>query len=185
MSLAALLGVARLGMLCILCGAQPETATGKYWLDVPFVAQVRNGCGPACVSMVMKYWAAALHRGTDGNADEAVIRGRLNPLHARGVFARDLSGYFDSHGFRAYAFTGNWSDLKHHLAKGRPLIVAVAQSLDNFHYMVVVGIDGAQDALIVNDPARRKLLELKRTAFEKAWSRCGQWTLLALPEDAI
>ncbi len=180
---ASLRGVACLGMFCFWCGARFEAAAGKVWLDVPFVAQVHNGCGSACVSMVMKYWQAALHRIPDSSAEEAAIREKLNPSRTRGVVARDVSGYFASHGFRVYTFEGQWSDLEHHLAKGRPLIVAVSQSFDTFHYMVVTGIDGAHEALIVNDPARRKLLELKRPGFEKAWRRCGRWTLLALPED--
>ena len=28
------------------------------WIDVPFVAQPREGCGAASLSMVMQYWAA-------------------------------------------------------------------------------------------------------------------------------
>lgn len=183
MSLTAFRGAAGLCLLCAMCAAPFAAAAGRVWLDVPFVAQVGNGCGPACVSMVMKYWAAALHRDAGQNADEAVIRKRLNSANAKGVAAGEITRYFGSHGFRAYSFEGEWSDLEHHLAKGRPLIVAVEQGSDTFHYLLIAGIDSARDVLIVNDPARRKLLELKRSSFEKAWRRCGRWTLLAVPDD--
>ena len=33
-------------------------AASAIWLDVPFVAQPREGCGAASIAMVMQYWAA-------------------------------------------------------------------------------------------------------------------------------
>lgn len=182
MSLSVLRGVAGLCMLWVWCGIPSVSALVSAWLDVPFVAQVGNGCGPACISMVMKYWAGALHRAADADADEPVIRDRMKPANGKGVFAGDMSRYLASHGFRAYAFEGEWSDLEHHLGKGRPLIVALEQGPDTFHFLVVVGIDSAQGVLVVNDPARRKLLKWERASFEKAWRRCDRWTLLAVPQ---
>ena len=180
--MAALYGTVEICLLSVLAsvtaGAREET-----WLNVPFVAQVGNGCGAACISMVMKYWAASEHRRPDAAADETVIRRIVSLPNSKGTFARDVTRYFVDHGFRAYVFEGAWADLEHHLAQGRPLIVAIAQGYDTFHYLVVAGIDNIQGVLLVNDPARRKLRKLKRADFEKAWSRCGFWTLLALPTD--
>ncbi|MBZ5497498.1 MAG: C39 family peptidase [Acidobacteriia bacterium] len=178
----ALRGVAELCLLCALAQV-PAAAPKEIWLDVPFVAQVGNSCGPACISMVMKYWAASSHRQPDAAADEAAIRRSLNSRNSKGVPTRDVTRYFENHGFRAYAFVGEWADLEHHVAQGRPLIVAIKQGSGTFHYLVVAGIDNAHDLLLANDPARRKLQKMKRADFESAWSRCGFWTLLVLPKD--
>ena len=161
----------------------PPAETNEVWLDIPFVAQVENGCGPASISMVMKYWAAARRRPPDPAAEEETIRQSLIAGNSRGAFAGDVARYFEGHGFHSYTFDGAWTDLEHHLARGRPLIVALAERSDTFHLLVVAGIDSSRGILLVNDPARRKLQKLKRAEFEKAWSRCGNWTLLALPND--
>jgi len=47
---------------------------------------------------------------------------------------------------------------------------------------VVVGVDPAQDLVLVNDAARRKLIKEDRASFVKEWSAAGKWTLLAVPE---
>ena len=37
-------------------GLAPAAETPSLWIDVPFVAQVKNGCGSAAIAMVMDYW---------------------------------------------------------------------------------------------------------------------------------
>ena len=50
--------------------------------------------------------------------------------------------YFEAHGFRAFAFAGNWSDIERHVQLGRPLIVALQpDSGPSFHYVVIAGFD--------------------------------------------
>ncbi len=171
--------------VCLACvlWQLPAPLLGEISLDVPYVEQVGNGCGPACISMVMKYWASIRKVEPAAAADEPTIRMTLNSRGPAGTLASDMSRYFAAHGFRAYTFAGNWSDLEHHLAQGRPLIVGVEQGPDTFHYMVVAGIDSGRGIVLVNDPARRKLRMLKRAGFERAWSRCHSWTLLALPQN--
>ncbi len=174
--------VLRFYLLCTLSlGA--ARAREEIWLDIPFVAQVGNGCGPACISMVMTYWARSRHGQPDPAAAEPSIRRCINRPGSEGALASDVIRYFQEHGFRTYIFAGAWSDLEHHLSQGRPLMVALAQGSDAFHYLVVAGIDSGRGILLVNDPARRKLRMLKRADFEKAWSHCRFWTLLALPKD--
>ena len=52
------------------------------------------------------------------------------------------------------------------------------------HYVVVAGLDWRQDLVMVNDPARRKLLKIDRATFERDWEIADRWTLLALPREA-
>src|SRR5262249_5034403 len=103
----------------------------------------------------------------------------------------DLERYLQQHGFHTFAFAGSWDDVEQHLAKGRPLIVALKPGGGaQLHYVVVVGLDSDESAapnsrlniVLLNDPAQRKLLKQARATFERQWSGAGRWLLLALPE---
>jgi ABC-type bacteriocin/lantibiotic exporter with double-glycine peptidase domain len=113
---------------------------------------------------------------------EQILRD-LYSQEARGIYASDMESYFQQHGFQAFAFAGEWSDLKQHLGKGRPLIVALKPNRGSpLHYVVVAGLDTRQDFVLTNDPAQRKLLKQARVDFEKEWKAAGNWTLLAIPQ---
>lgn len=165
------------GTVCAQESARP-------WLDVPFVEQVEEGCGSASISMVMRYWDKQQGRQSDEATDATRIHEALYAPEAGGIYASAMEGYLRKHGFRTFAFRGDWEFLRQHLEKGRPLIVALKPSGTSglLHYVVVVGADPKQDLLFVNDPAQRKLLKQDRTAFEKQWEATGNWTLLAVPQ---
>jgi ABC-type bacteriocin/lantibiotic exporter with double-glycine peptidase domain len=172
-----------LSCLCsFLCAAQ----SSPIWIDVPFVKQERNGCGAASVAMLMQYWQRQQGKANDTGADVTEIQRLLYSERVHGIYAADLERYLGQHGFRTFAFPGSWSDLKHHLAKGRPLIAALKpQARGERHYVVVAGLDTVQNLVLVNDPAQRKLLEREWSQFESEWRATGNWTLLAVPrEDA-
>ena len=168
----------------ILLGVTAAGAPAGVWLDVPFVRQDKNGCGPASIAMVMRYWShqrsATGGSAAGDDADPAAIERAVYSKEGKGARGSDMQRYFEGAGFRAFVFKGEWADLEHHLAKGRPLIVSLGEA-HSFHYVVVSGLDGRQGPVLVNDPARRKLLKVDRAAFEKAWDAAQDWTLLALP----
>lgn len=168
--------------LVVVCHAQ---STGA-WLDVPFVKQEKNGCGSASIAMVMQYWSAQQGRPLSESADAARIQQALYTPGVDGIYASAMERYFDEHEFRTFAFRGDWALLTQHLQKGRPLIAALAPSGPDreLHYVVVVGVDTDKDVILLNDPARRKLLKENRSDFEKQWSATDRWTLLALPRPA-
>jgi ABC-type bacteriocin/lantibiotic exporter with double-glycine peptidase domain len=122
----------------------------------------------------------------DSSADAERIRQALYSRKARGIYASDLERYLQQHGFRTFAFQGQWSDLQQHLEKGRPLIVALKPNTGDasLHYVVVAGLDGEQHLILVNDPAQRKLLQQESADFEKEWKGAGNWTLLAVPRES-
>ncbi len=156
------------------------------WLDVPFVKQEKDGCGAASVAMVMQYWQRQQGQGATADSDEAQIQHALYSARAHGIYASDMERYFEDNGFRTFTIRGEWEDLKQHLDKGRPLIVALkpvalkSPGGGPLHYVVVTGME--QDIIMVNDPAQRKLLKRDRSEFEQEWSAAGKWTLLALPQ---
>lgn len=156
------------------------------WLDVPFVAQPKEGCGAASISMVMQYWKR--HARSDAPASNPDVAEILRTLHsdaAHGIYARDMVRYFQQNGFRTFAFTGQWADLEQHLANGRPLIAALKPGAGlPLHYVVVAGLDPQDHAVLLNDPAQRKLLKEDDARFAREWKAAGNWTLLALPSPA-
>ena len=157
-------------------------APAALWIDVPFVAQPREGCGAASLSMVMRYWAGKLGTAASSDSDVARIQHALFVPREHGIPAVEMGKYLRQHGFEAFAFAGKWSDLEEQIAKGRPLIVALRpQGQSELHYVVLDGIDSARGLVTMNDPAERKMLSQERTRFEKDWSATHNWTLLALP----
>ena len=67
-------------------------AAGATWLDVPFIKQPKDGCGPASIWMVMHYWNSTAAPTLEE------IRRAVSP-QAKGVSARDMEGYFAASGF--------------------------------------------------------------------------------------
>src|SRR6185369_4299427 len=112
------------------------------------------------------------------------LQRQLYSREAGGIYAKDMARYFESHGYRVFSFRGNWADLEAQVSKGRPLIVSLEQNGRGvpLHYVVVAGLDSAQNLILINDPAQRKLLTVSRDDFERSWRATENWTLLALPE---
>ena len=150
-------------------------------LDVPFVRQVTNGCGSAAVAMVIEYWIAQTS-GLDraARAVERIDRD-LRPSRG-GLSGAELHHFFEAAGFSAYAFNGEFGDLRKHLAKGRPLIVCLGPARPEMHFVVVTGID--DNGAVLNDPARGKSVHQRLPEFAREWKASGNWTLLAVPRQS-
>ncbi|HTB98038.1 MAG TPA: C39 family peptidase [Terracidiphilus sp.] len=168
-----------------LCGAVwAQNATGK-WIDIPFVPQQKDGCGAATIAMVMQYWHEHAQAPATAASNYALIDATLHSAAARGIYASDMVRYFQENHYQAFAFAGTTADLAHHLAKGRPLIVALRPGARlPLHYVVVAGLDPDNHLVLVNDPAQRKLLKEDSPRFDREWAAAGHWTLLALPAEA-
>ncbi|PYX97738.1 MAG: hypothetical protein DMG71_02270 [Acidobacteria bacterium] len=173
-------------VIALLC-VRLLSATGPpgIWLDVPFVKQEKNGCGAASVAMVMQYWLGQAGNAAGESADAAHIQSALYSRQAKGIYGSAIESYLRDQNFRTFTLHGTWSDLQQHLEKGRPLIVMLrpAHQLP-LHYAVVSGIDPVQELVLLNDRAERKLQRLDRATFEKSWNAAGNWTLLAVPQQA-
>lgn len=149
----------------------------SVWIDVPFTRQEKEGCGAASVWMVMEYW------GKSPQPPEEIHR-LLYSREAHGVFASDIERYLSVHGFQTGSFAGEWDDLVENISKGRPLLVAIEVNARGApqHYVLVTGVDELRQIVLINDPARRKLLPMARSDFEQRWDAMKRWTLLAVPE---
>jgi ABC-type bacteriocin/lantibiotic exporter with double-glycine peptidase domain len=168
-----------------LCGVMPAAEDSGVWLDVPFVKQEKDGCGAASIAMVMQYWFKRQNPLDSETIEAAEIHRALYRAEARGVYASAMEQYFKQRGFRTFTFSGEWEDLLNHLRKGRPLIAALKPPENGapLHYVVVAGVDPQAGLVMLNDPARRKLLKQDWAEFEKQWTGANKWTLLALPQS--
>ncbi len=155
-------------------------AYADSWLDVPYVRQVKAGCGAAAIAMVVQYWAIRNPELKDAAAETDRIDDLL-PASRRGIRGNALKAYLTARGFDAYVFDGELKDLRHHFEKGRPVVVCLGLSGSKgpLHYAVVVGLD--DEAVWLNDSARGKLVRDPLDRFEAAWKLSGNWSLLAVP----
>jgi ABC-type bacteriocin/lantibiotic exporter with double-glycine peptidase domain len=155
-------------------------------LDVPFVKQSKNLCGPACIAMVLQYWGKPGNGEAAGEPERISIQEIAKALDIRsglGTLGSQMQRYFSTLDYQSFSFQGEWDDVANHLAKGRPLIVALGGRGILGHYVVLVGWNSEERVVLVNDPARRKLLKLDQRRFEKSWEQTSRWTLLALPRN--
>lgn len=140
-------------------------------LDVPFVPQVEDTCGPAALAMVLRFW------GRDASHDD--LAAELGARELKGVAGSRLAAAARTRGLTAVAYRGDPDQLREYVGKGRPLIVAWDMGRGRFHNVVVVGFEG--EDVIVHDPARGASQPVKRAAFEERWAGAGHWTLLVMP----
>jgi|SRR5947209_14708134 len=173
----------RLMVVLGMAGFLLASVGSDVWLDVPFVKQEKNGCGAASIAMIMQYWQRQ-QKGIVSDAEDAdQIQRVLYSRKAHGIYASDLEQYLSEHGFRTFAFRGEWNDLESNLTKGRPLLVALQPGgRDPLHFVVIAGVENAASLVLMNDPAQRKLLKQDRSDFERQWKAAGNWTLLAVPK---
>ena len=79
-------------------GAQPgqtlAATPSDIWIDVPFAAQTKDGCGSASMAMVMRYWDMKESRPVAAGADPEAIQGALFSRAASGIYASRMQKYF-------------------------------------------------------------------------------------------
>src|ERR1043165_3977093 len=127
-----------LAALCFCGMLFADTAPG-LWLDVPFVKQVKEGCGAASIAMVMQYWAQQQNRDPL-SVNVTKIQNTLYSKKGHGIYASDVESYFKEHGFRTFTFKGETADLREHLQNGRPLMVALQPGKAPLLYVVGTGV---------------------------------------------
>lgn len=166
--------------IAIAMGSTMCSAHAQVLLDVPFVKQPKNLCGPAAVTMVLKYWHELLEL-EDGVPQIYEVAEALSLEGDVGVLGSDMRRYLASQGFHAFAIEGSFPDLEQHVGRGRPVIVGLTRG-STTHYVVVVGYD--EKYVYVNDPAVKKGLRLARVSFNDDWASARSWTLVAVPSVA-
>jgi ABC-type bacteriocin/lantibiotic exporter with double-glycine peptidase domain len=168
-----MLALALLAPRPVMMGA--GAADKGFYIEVPYIRQAGNYCGPAALAMVLRYWGQP--------ADQHTLADAFRPFPPRGLSGAQLKESAARYHFAAHSFAGSREVILDHLSKGRPLIVAVSASplLNLNHYLVVVGWDAQKRAWIVHDPADGPYRRLSDKKFLDRWTDLKNWTLLVLP----
>jgi len=166
----------------VFAGLPPLFAGGKVptrvAIDgVPCVEQIKNYCGPAALTSVLKHWGLATDQKTVG---KAVYDNSLQATNGA-----DMMLYARSKGFSAYSWNSSLQDLKQKLALGIPVIVLQDSSPTDRsgHYRVAAGYDDDSRVVFVNDPYEPEANQLGYDKFQSLWERHGNWSLLICPKD--
>jgi peptidase C39-like protein/tetratricopeptide repeat protein len=149
----------------------PVAAEDSLVLDVPFVPQGEALCGGAAAAMVLRYWG---ERGIDAADFASLVEDSLG-----GIRTARLVADLQNRGWEAIALAGDEAMIRHHLARGRPVIALLLDRPGRYHYVVVVAWkDGV---VLLHDPARTPFRVVSAREFDRAWIAAGRWSMLILP----
>jgi len=140
-------------------------------LDVPFIAQKPNYCGPAALAMLANYYAHPVSQ------DDIAASIYLPAI--QGTLTEDLAEYAGRFNLWVRQYRGSTADLRQKLAGGVPLIV-LGKFGAAYHYFVVLGFDDFRGTVIVHSDSRARA-ELPQEEFFRHWDSANRWTLLVCP----
>lgn len=145
--------------------------------NVPYVQQMKNYCGPASLTSVLRYWGLKIDQTTIG---KSVFDKNLQATNGA-----DMILFARGKGFSAYSWNSDLDDLKQKLASGFPVIVLQDSSTTDKsgHYRVATGYDDTKRVIYVNDPYEPETKSIAYDKFEALWAPHGNWALLACAKD--
>jgi predicted double-glycine peptidase len=164
-------------LMGLVIPTQGEKSPSRVVNTVPYVEQMRNYCGPAALTSVLKYWNVATDQKTVGKV--------VYDSNIRATNGADMMLYARDKGLSGYSWNSNISDLKEKLAQGVPVIVLqdISTSDKSGHYRVATGYDDSRRVIFVNDPYSPSTKELSYAKFQSLWQRHGNWSLLICPPE--
>ena len=142
-------------------------------LDVPFIAQKPNYCGPAALAMLANYYG---HPVTQDEIASAIYLPDIG-----GTLTSELSDYARRFNLWVRQYHGTLDDLHQKLDAGVPLLV-LGKFGDQPHYFVVLGWDKFRQVVTVHSDTRPRY-EMRLEDFQRHWDRAGNWTLLVCPPE--
>jgi peptidase C39-like protein/tetratricopeptide repeat protein len=142
-------------------------------LDVPFIAQKPNYCGPAALAMLANYYG---HPVTQDEIASAIYLPDIG-----GTLTSELGDYARRFNLWVRQYHGTLDDLQQKLNAGVPLLV-LGKFGDQPHYFVVLGWDKFRQIVIVHSDTRSRY-EMRLEDFQRHWDRAGNWTLLVCPPE--
>jgi tetratricopeptide (TPR) repeat protein len=160
-------------LLCgSLLGARVVLARDDV-LDVPFIAQKPNYCGPAALAMLANYYG---HPVTQDEIARAIYLPDIG-----GTLTSELTDYARRFHLWVRQYHGSFDDLREKLSAGVPLLV-LGKFGEQPHYFLVLGVDNFRQIVTVHSDARPRF-EMRLEDFQRHWDRAGNWTLLVCPPE--
>ena len=140
-------------------------------LDVPFIPQKKYHCGPASLSMVMRFLGDM--------PNEKLLRAQTLSPKKQGTLTHDLLGAARRQGYLAIPIH-DFSRILREVSEGHPLIVFQNLGLSWFpqwHFAVVIGYDLKKEELILHS-GKDKKQRMTFTTFLNTWERGEKWALM-------
>lgn len=166
LALFAVISAACLSPLGIYKYGKSAPQNGHLIQSVPFEKWLaRNYCGPACLTMVLNYWAGA------GSFSQQRIAADIYDSESQGTYSSELVLYPRGLGFMSHSFQGDLPALKAVVRQDIPVIVLTKpiRQLEKGHYRVVVGFDDAKRRVIFHDPYFGERHAMSYADFLKLW----------------
>lgn len=158
--------------------AQAQVAPKSYQIQgVNRIKQMTNYCGPASLTMVLRYWGQDIDQQTVG---KYVFDKSCNATDGADMllFARE-------EGYSAYSWNSGINDVKQVLSAGVPVIVLQQNSIydTSGHYRVLTGYDDKTSEFSVADPYYGNITHLSYSRCQRLWKSMGYWALLVVPRS--
>ena len=146
--------------------------------ETPFFSQSRYQCGPAALATTLV--ASGANAELDELVDAVYLPGRQGSLQLELVAA---ARRYDR---LPYIVDGTLAAIQAELMAGRPVLVMQnlgVAAIPRWHYAVVIGIDAANDAVVLRSGTDRRRVTSINT-FLRTWRRSNYWGLVLLrPEE--
>jgi tetratricopeptide (TPR) repeat protein len=142
-------------------------------LDVPFIPQEPNYCGPAALAMLANYYGYSVSQDEIANAIYLPDIG--------GTLTTELSDYARRFNLWVRQYRGSVDDLRQKLNAGVPVLV-LGRFGERPHFFIVLGWDEFRQTVTVHSDTRARY-EMRVEDFLRHWDRAGRWTLLVCPPE--
>ncbi len=139
-------------------------------LNVPFVKQESQFCGPAALSSVFTYYGHPISQDEIGK--------KVYIPQLKGALITDLENYAKEKGFKTESGQGNTKKLKSYIDRNIPVIVLVDLGfwiMSKPHYIVIVGYN-EKGFIAHTGYEKNKLIPYRK--FEKIWKKAGNTYLV-------
>lgn len=140
-------------------------------LDVEFVRQHHNTCGPATMSALTRYFGA-------GHDHSALVEA----IWYNGTSAYDERRWGNENGWHVREFTVDWDSTVALIERGVPFALAT-QEADSGHLQAIIGYDANRDFILIRDPYHRDNQEFAAAAFFERYSSSGPRGMVLVPAD--
>lgn len=172
--LCALLGACATPELDHLANSKPAFEPRRIQLEVPFVAQTDDTCGPAALAMLLQ------QRGQTYDLQQLELQSLL-PQRG-GALQVEMLAMTRRQGLLAYPLNPTLDGLLTEVGQGRPVIVLVNLAFNwwpRWHYAVVTGFDLDKSTITVHT-GKTANQTWPLSTFEYLWTRSNYWSFVAL-----
>jgi len=164
-------------MVLLLPWLAVAPAAGGTRLAVPVVAQARERCGPAALTMVLRFYGADSAAARLGDCGyDPVLRGSL---------ITDLARCAREAGFSAEVERPGEDSLRTLLSAGVPPVLLYDRGIGSvgpLHYAVVIGWDPERDSFVLNDGGSEPR-RIRRESLMRRWISAGGQALVVRPGE--